>query len=97
MLFRHLLIYITTRIGGLSVLRDDQLFYQMGYDGVLQFFYDSEENIFYDQCGIRVVNIFEALTPNDIFLFKQDLGYNIFRYREDPSIICEILSDYGES
>jgi len=78
-------------------LGDDQLFYQMGYDGVLQFFYDSEENIFYDQCGIRVVNIFGALTPNDIFLFKQDPGYNIFRHREDPRIICEILSDYGES
>jgi len=66
----------------------------MGYDGVLQFFYDSEENIFYDQCGQIVINIFEVLTPNDIFLFKQDPGYNVFSHRDNNRILCEILTDY---
>jgi len=75
-------------------LEDDQLLYQIGWDGILQFFYDSEENTFYDQCGIRVANIFEVLTPNDIFLFKQDPGYNVFRHRDDSRIMCEILTDY---
>jgi len=73
-----------------------QHLYEMGYDEVLQFFYDSEENIFYDQCGIRVVNIFEALTPNDIFLFKQDPGYNIFHHRGNPRIICEVFAEYWD-
>ena len=63
-------------------------------EGVLQFFYDSEENIFYDQCGQIVTNIFEVLTPNDIFLFKQDPGYNVFPHRDNNRILCEILTDY---
>ena len=91
MLFRPLFNIIK---GGSSMIEPEELIYKMGYDGILQFFYDSEENIFYDQCGIRVVNIFEVLTPNDIFLFKQDPGYNAFPHRDDHRILCEILTDY---
>jgi len=74
-------------------LKDKQLLYQIDYDGILQLFYDPEENIFYDQCGIRIINIFEVLTPNDLFLFKQNQEYNIFYHRDNSRIICEILTD----
>lgn len=69
-----------------------ELFYRMGYDGILELYYDSEENLFYDQCGIRVRDIFEVLTPNDIFLFKRNPKCNVFLHRKYPRILCEILT-----
>lgn len=75
------------------MIEDEHLIYQMGYDGILYFSYDSEENMFYDQCGIRVTNIFEVITPNNLFLFRQDPGYCIFPHRDDNRILCEILTD----
>lgn len=75
------------------MIEPEDLIYQMGCDGILYFTYDPEENTFYDQCGIHMANIFEVLTPNDIFLFKRDHGYCIFPHRDDPHIWCEILMD----
>jgi hypothetical protein len=79
-----------------NILDDEHLYYLMGWDSLLQFFYDSEENAFYvcDQFGKRVINIFKALTPNDILLFKQDPGYNVFPHRDNRRILCEILDAY---
>lgn len=60
------------------------------YDGILELYYDSEENVFCDQCGIKVRDILEILTPNDIFLFKRNSKNNIFPHRRYPRILCEI-------
>jgi hypothetical protein len=82
--------------GGWNVISQEELIYRMGYDYILQFYYDPKENTFHvcDQFGSRVVNILKALTPNDIFLFKQDPGYNVFFHKDNSHILCEILTDY---
>jgi hypothetical protein len=63
----------------------------MGYDEILYFFYDPRDNIFCDQFGFIVLNIFEMITPNDLLLFKEDHGYCIFPHRHSNNILCEIL------
>jgi hypothetical protein len=66
------------------------------YHAILTVFYNPIENIFYDQCGIRIINIFEIITPNDLFLFKHDNNNCYFRMKDEPYIICEIMvDDYG--
>jgi hypothetical protein len=60
------------------------------YDAVLNIYWDPNENMFYDPCGIRIRNIFALVTPNDIFLFRQNPGYCSFPCRNDRRILCEI-------
>ena len=67
----------------------------MEYVDILYFVYDSTENMFYDQCGFRIVNIFEELTPNDIFLFRSNPGYYLFKKRNFKNVWCKILTEQG--
>lgn len=77
-------------------IEECHLLYNMGSDGILYFIYDSIGNTFYDQYGVRVINILEFLTPNDLFLFKNDPWYCIFPHRDNYRIMCEILTDGEE-
>lgn len=70
---------------------DVHLLYQMGYDEILYFIYDPVENVFYNQYGVVILNIFEYITPNNLFLFKQDFGYCLFTHKNNHRIWCEIL------
>lgn len=61
------------------------------YDGVLYFELDLETNLFYDQCGMRVDDMFEILTPNDLYLFREsNVDSLIFRHRHDRNILCDV-------
>ena len=66
------------------------------YDGYLFFDFDSKENIFYDECGMMVMNILEFITPNNLFLFRQDFGRCAFYHRDNPHILCVLLMDGRE-
>lgn len=58
---------------------------------VLQIFYDKETNTFLDECGFEFVNVFEAITPNDLILYRSDPGFSLFYHRDIPGLLCEIL------
>ena len=55
--------------------------------------FDSQTNTFWDANGQRIENNFTILTPNDIFLFRQDPGYCIFPHRKLKSVTCEIFTE----
>lgn len=63
---------------------------------VYKVFHDKIENIFLDECGKELINIFELITPNDLYLYTEDPGYTIFPHRDDPGLLCEILDLEGE-
>lgn len=54
-------------------------------------FYDAEGNRFTDTFGEDIVNIFELLTTNDIYLFKGDSRRNEFPHRDYSNIIIQIM------
>jgi len=60
---------------------------------ILYFWWDEENNMFYDECGQLVSNIFEMVTPNDLFLFMNDPGHCIFPHRDSKDISCEFVTD----
>jgi len=64
----------------------------MEYDAILYIYYDVEANLFYDD-GWDFFNIYEVVTPNDIYLFKHDPGFRTFPHRSDRSILCEIVKE----
>lgn len=66
------------------------------YDKVVYVRYDPDDNIYYDECGFRIDNIFEMLTPNDVYMFAQDPGYNTFPLRNHVHTLCEILVETEE-
>jgi hypothetical protein len=54
-------------------------------------FYDVEKNIFLDEDGQVVKNIFELITPNDLYLFRHlEKEYVVFRHRFLKNVVCEI-------
>ena len=57
------------------------------------FWYNQEENTFHDIGTGKYVNILSSLTPNDLFLFREDQGHCIFQHKNDRQILCEILTD----
>ena len=63
----------------------------MKYAFVLYIRWDEKENVFYDTCGFMIGNIFEMITPNDVYLFRQDHGNCSFPHREDRNVLCEII------
>lgn len=63
------------------------------YDAILFFQWDSQNNIFYDDCGVPVTNIFEVITPSDLLLFREDHGRCAFFHRDYPEILCVLLVD----
>lgn len=54
-------------------------------------YYDSKENVFYDECGQRIDNIFDIVREKDLYLFRKDPGYILFPYHHEPGIWCEIV------
>jgi len=62
----------------------------------LQVFHCMEENFFLDECGQPIHNIFELITPNDLFLYREDPGHNIFPLRDHKDVWVEILNDYDD-
>ena len=61
------------------------------YDAVLYIRWEENENLFYDECGFRINNVFEMITPNDLYLFRHDCNQRCFPYKKDKRILCEII------
>jgi len=53
-------------------------------------FYDRDRNLFIDEDGFIVYNIFELITPNDFFLFTLGQAYMIAYHREMPGVSVEL-------
>lgn len=68
----------------------NELIYKMGYDAILYLTYEPEENTFYDECGFRIVNIFEIISPNDLLLFRHDSHNCCFLKRDEYDILVVI-------
>lgn len=58
---------------------------------IIYIYYNKKDNIFYSIFDSPIYNIFEFVTPQDILLFKNDPGYNIFSYRYNDDILVEIV------
>jgi hypothetical protein len=63
------------------------------YGAILFIRYDPEENVFYDECGFRIRNIFEMITPNDLVLYRANHDYCCFPCRYSRNILCWIGAD----
>jgi len=62
------------------------------YEAMLYIEYDADENSFYDECEIHIVNIFDIITPNDLLLFRKfPQTYSYFTTRNDSKIICKLI------
>lgn len=54
-------------------------------------FYVKEWNVFMDEGGFIVWNIFEIITPNDLFLFKKYKEYMIIPHCTEPGVLVELF------
>jgi len=57
---------------------------------VIEMEYDPDSNTFYDEWGVLIPNIFDLLTPNDLYLFKNDYDNNMFNHKKDKKVVCVI-------
>ena len=57
---------------------------------VIGFFYDVCRNMFIDEDGNVVPNMFEFVRPSDIFLFKHCGHHMVFRHRADKGLFIEL-------
>ena len=56
----------------------------------LALYYLKEDNVFMDGEGEIVFEIFEAISPNDLYLFKRHKDYMIVNHRTEPGILVEL-------
>jgi hypothetical protein len=60
------------------------------FEGVLYFTHDPERNAFYDECGFRIVDILQMITPSQLYMFRH-AKRNVFPCRFDPKILIYIF------
>jgi len=46
----------------------------IAYDALIWIFWSSDENIFYASDGKQILNIYDYITTNDLYLFRHDQG-----------------------
>jgi len=63
---------------------------------ILYLYYYEDENLFTDDDGHVIYDIFTIITPQDLFLFRHDNGFNIFPMKEHNDVLCEIIPVPGE-
>jgi hypothetical protein len=59
--------------------------------GSISLFYNHRNNTFVDDNGFIVWNIFEAITPNDLYLFKHHKEYTIVNHRTLHGVVVELF------
>ena len=59
---------------------------------VLYIYYHKDENIFVDEDGHVIYDIFTVITPIDLFLFRRDPGFSCFHMVGKSDILCEIIT-----
>jgi hypothetical protein len=62
-------------------------------------YYDRDNNIFVDEDGFPIYEIFTMITPNDLYLFKKKKCYMIVNHKTLKNVVCELYwldddSDY---
>ena len=66
------------------------------YDALIFVYLDMMDNVFYDHNENLIENIYELITPNDLYLYYDDPGNCMFPYRKNPRVLVEIVTcDYG--
>lgn len=63
------------------------------YEGAYELEYEPDKRCFFDPNGVRIINILEYLTPNDLVLFfaHPDI-YNCFPHRDNINIMVKIAT-----
>jgi len=51
---------------------------------------NKEDNMFLDEDGDVIDNVFEMITPNDLRLFREYKEYMVVRHRAFHEVICEL-------
>ena len=59
---------------------------------VFYLYYYEEENFFTDENGWIIYDLFNIITPLDLYLFQTDNGYNVFPMVGHDDVFCEIIS-----
>ena len=54
-------------------------------------YYYEDDNLFTDDDGHVIYDIFSVITPQDLFLFRHDNGFNVFPMRDHNDVLCEII------
>lgn len=54
-------------------------------------FYVKEWNVFMDEGSFIVWNIFEIITPNDLFLFKKHKECMLIPHCTEPGVVVELF------
>lgn len=70
-------------------------FYNPKQDEIKYIFYDEDKHIFYDEEENQIENIYNWLTPNDLFLFFTKNNYTLFRNKKNNNLIIEIIEKDG--
>jgi len=78
---------MVTRFGGVSMS-----FELEEYTESIQLLYYEDENLFRDAAfGNIIYNIYEFITPSDLYLFRHDSKYYCFPMVGFRNIMCEII------
>lgn len=58
---------------------------------IFYMYYYEDVNLFTDDDGHVIYDIFTIITPQDLFLFRHDNGFNVFPMRGHDDVLCEII------
>ena len=58
---------------------------------IFYLYYYRDENLFIDDDGHVVYDLFTMITPQNLFMFRHDEGYNTFPMVGNSNILCEII------
>jgi len=61
------------------------------FDDIIGLWYYPEDNLFIDDNGFPVFDIFRMITPNDLFLFRHDKEYTLLSCSTNPKIGVELF------
>lgn len=64
--------------------------FQDNFVDAIGLFYDRDNNVFIDEDGYIVWNMYEMITPNDMFLFKKKREYMVVNHKTLPGVVCEL-------
>lgn len=70
--------------GCLDVSTDD---YELDF---ISLYYNKEDNVFVDDDGFIIWNIFNTISLNDLYLFHQVQEDMLVRHRTLPGVTCEL-------
>lgn len=65
-------------------------------DIVYSLFYDADHNWFVDEDGEIVYNMYQYITPNDLYLFKRSKCYMVFPFVQEKGVSIELYYPNGE-